>query len=203
MVSSTPPSLQSNVLTLNKLYLAVQVISAKRAFCLLWKGLAEVVSVENGAYLSYDFASWQEVSELKIELNERHEHDDWLLAVNFQIQVPRVIRLLTYDRVPRQAIKFNRRNVFLRDDHHCQYCGNQFHSHRLSLDHVLPRSRGGKLTWENVVSACHKCNVRKGNRTPNEAGMNLSRPPKKPQRNPVLAQQLSIPKYSCWKNFVR
>ena len=203
MVCHVSRSLQSSVLTLNKLYLAVQVIPAKRAFCLLWKGLAEVVSVEEGMYLSYDFASWLEISELKIALNERHEHDDWLPAVNFEIQVPRVIRLLTYDRIPKETVKFNRRNVFLRDDYACQYCGDQFKSHSLSLDHVMPRSRGGKMTWENIVSACHKCNVRKANRTPREAGMSLSAPPKKPQRNPVLAQQLSVPKYSSWKNFVR
>ncbi len=203
MVSPVPPSLQTNVLTLNRLYLAIQVVPAKRAFCMLWKGLAEVVSVENGNYLTYDFGSWMEISELKTELDERHEHEDWVTAVNFSVQVPRVIRLLTYDRVPKQSVKFSRRNVFLRDDYHCQYCGNQYNSHGLSLDHVMPRSRGGKLTWDNIVAACRKCNVRKANRTPKEAGMALSRPPKKPKRNPVLAQQLSIPKYSSWKNFIR
>ena len=207
MISSTPSSslnaFHANVLTLNRSYQAIHVISAKRAFCLLWKGLAEIVHVENGRYMSYDFNSWLEVSELKMELNERKENEDWLMAVNFEIEVPRVIRLLKYDRIPLETIKFNRRNVFLRDDYLCQYCGDKFSPHRLSLDHVMPRSRGGKMVWENIVSACHKCNVRKGNRTPREAGMLLSRSPKKPKRNPVLAQQLSIPKYSSWRNFIK
>lgn len=196
------PALQSNVLTLNRLYLAIHVVSARRAFCLLWKGMAEVIYVEDGAYMAYDFETWRELSELKIDLDEKQETEEWVQAVNFAVQVPRVIRLLHYDRVPRNAIKFSRRNIFLRDQNRCQYCGNRFSAHKLSLDHVIPRSRGGQTTWENVVCACLRCNVRKGGRTPQEAGMTLYRRPTKPKRNPILFHQLSTPKYASWKTFL-
>jgi 5-methylcytosine-specific restriction endonuclease McrA len=193
--------MQSSVLVLNRLYVAVQVMSVKRAFCLLWKELAEVVNIENGSYISYDFQSWLEVSQWKSSL-DRSEHDDWIRGVNYDIQVPRVIRLLRYDRFPRNVVKFNRRNIFLRDENRCQYCGKKFSTHQLSLDHVVPRSRGGQTTWENIVCACLECNVRKGGRTPAEASMRLYQRPTKPKRSPVLAQQLTSRKYASWKTFL-
>jgi len=203
MVNGYSSSMQSQVLALNRLYLAIHVISVRRAFCLLTKGMAEVISIENGAYLSYDFDGWRESSELKLSLNDYLTSDEWVRAVNFQIQVPRVIRLLGYDRVPRSAVKFSRRNVFLRDEHCCQYCGRKFGNHNLSLDHVMPRSRGGTTTWENVVCACLKCNVRKGGRTPREAGMKLNHRPVRPKRNPIFAHRLTNEKYASWRNFIR
>ena len=202
MTFADSAAMQSQVLTLNRLYVAFQVVSVRRAFCLLFKGLAEVVNVENGRYLSYDFESWREVSELKTELDERGETEDWIRAVNFELQVPRVIRLLRFDRVPRTVVKFNRRNIFLRDRNHCQYCDRRYAATELSLDHVIPRSRGGQTTWENIVCACLKCNVRKGGRTPREARMKLCREPKKPKRNPLLAHRLGSHKYASWKNFL-
>jgi 5-methylcytosine-specific restriction endonuclease McrA len=195
-------ALQLSVLALNRNYMAVHIISVRRAFCLLFKELAEVINVENGRYMSYDFDGWRETSELKAALDEREDDDDWIQAVNFQIEAPRIIRLLQYDRVPNNSVKFNRRNVFLRDGHRCQYCGKRYSSTRLSLDHVLPRSRGGGDTWENIVCACLTCNVRKGHRTPKEAGMNLLKPPVKPRRNPVLIRHLNLRKYSAWRSFL-
>ncbi len=202
MSASPSSALQSHVLALNRLYVAIQVITARRALCLLWKGLAEVVSVENGCYVSYNFQSWREISELKAALNEKQNEEDWIRAVNFEIEVPRTIRLLQYDRIPQNVIKFNRRNIFLRDGNRCQYCGKRFATQDLSLDHVIPRSQGGKSTWENVVCACLKCNVRKGGRTPQQAGMKLIRQPKKPTRNPLLSAKLRQRKYESWKNFL-
>lgn len=200
--TSTTSALQSNVLALNRNFLAVQVISVRRAFCLLSKGQAEVIHVEGGAYCGYSFETWQELSELKLELGDINESEDWIRAVNFRIQVPRVVRLLSYDRIPRTTIKFNRRNIFLRDGHRCQYCGKRYSSLRLSLDHVLPKSRGGGETWENIVCACLKCNVDKGGRTPAEAGMKLLQKPVKPKRSPLLNRQLSLSKYEAWRNFI-
>lgn len=202
MSAGPSAAMQSSVLVLNRLYVAIQVMSVRRAFCLLWKELAEVVSIENGAYISYDFQSWLEVSEWKSSIKQQHEHEDWIRGVNFDIQVPRVIRLLRYDRYPRNVVKFNRRNIFLRDENRCQYCGRKFNTHQLSLDHVVPRSRGGQTSWENIVCACLECNVRKGGRTPEEAHMRLFQRPVKPKRSPVLAQQLTSLKYASWKNFI-
>lgn len=199
---SSSAALQTSVLALNRNFMAVHVISVKRAFCLLFKNLAEVIHVEGGHYCAYDFDAWKELGELKIAMGDRDHFDDWIRAVNFEIQAPRVVRLLTYDRVPRNTVKFNRRNIFLRDGHRCQYCGKRYSSPRLSLDHVLPKSRGGADTWENIVCACLKCNVDKGGRTPSEAGMRLLQKPIKPKRSPLLNRQLSLSKYECWKHFI-
>jgi 5-methylcytosine-specific restriction endonuclease McrA len=193
--------LSASVLVLNRFYMAVHVISARRAFCLLFRELAEVIHVEDGHYANYDFESWQLMSEMRSD--ERDDQQDWVRAVNFEIQVPRVVRLLRYDRVPRRTVRFNRRNLFARDEHVCQYCGNDFPPSQLSFDHVVPRSRGGKTTWENIVSCCFHCNSRKGGRTPNEARMKLIRTPKKPRHSPLLSMKLGQPKYESWRNFIQ
>jgi 5-methylcytosine-specific restriction endonuclease McrA len=164
-------ALDASCLVLNKYYMAVHVVSVRRAFCLLFKDLAEVITIDDGRYASFDFASWREVSQARMHFRE--PDDDFIRTVHFEIQVPRIIRLLTYDRLPRQRVKFTRRNLFARDGNRCQYCGKKFTSEALSLDHVVPRVRGGKATWENIVCACLRCNVRKGGRTPREAGMKL------------------------------
>jgi len=194
--------LDSSVLVLNRLFVAIHVISARRAFCLLCKELAEVVSYEEGRYASYDFESWRELSEMRAQFKDQYEDADWVRTVRWEIQVPRIIRLLFYDKLPKQTVKFNRRNIFARDANRCQYCGRRFPTSELSLDHVIPRSMGGKSTWTNVVCACLECNVRKGGRTPEQAGMRLIAPPQRPKRNPVLSIKLSNAKYQSWKAFV-
>ncbi len=197
-----PGAMQSSVLALNRNYHPVHVISVKRAFCLLYKGQAEIITVDNGQFANYTFESWLEMCELKTAMGERDKGEDWIRAVNFEIQVPRVIRLIEYDRIPRNSVKFNRRNIFLRDGHRCQYCGHRYTCSRLSLDHVLPKSRGGPDTWENVVCACLHCNVTKGGRTPGEAGMPLLRTPARPKRSPLLVRQLASRKYAMWRSFI-
>lgn len=192
--------LTASVLVLNRYYMAVHVINARRAFCLLFRDLAEVIHVEDGQYANYDFESWQLMCEMRSD--ERDRSEDWVRAVNFEIQVPRVVRLLHYDRVPRRTVRFNRRNLFARDAHVCQYCGVDFPPSQLSFDHVMPRSRGGKTTWENIVSCCFRCNTRKGGRTPNEAKMRLIKTPKKPRHSPLLSLKLGHPKYQSWRNFI-
>jgi 5-methylcytosine-specific restriction endonuclease McrA len=194
-------ALSASVLVLNRFYMAVHVINVRRAFTLLFRELAEVVHLEEqGQFANYNFESWREISELKASFKEPHQ--DWIRAVNFEIQVPRVIRLLTYDRLPKQVVRFNRRNIFARDGNKCQYCGRRFPTSELSLDHVIPRSRGGQTTWENIVCSCVKCNVRKGGRTPHEAHMHLIKSPVKPKRSPLLSMKLGNPKYESWKTFL-
>jgi 5-methylcytosine-specific restriction endonuclease McrA len=200
MHSSASGALSSSVLVLNRYYMAVHVINVRRALGLLFRELAEVIHLEEGTYANYNFESWREISALRAAM--KAQHDDWIRAVNFELQAPRVIRLLSYDRVPRQALRFNRRNLFARDGNQCQYCGKHFPTSELSLDHVLPRSRNGATTWENVVCACVSCNVRKGGRTPQEAHMKLVRAPVKPKRSPLLSVKLDNPKYESWKTFV-
>lgn len=200
MTSAAADALGASVLVLNRFYMAVHVINVRRAFTLLFRELAEVVHLEQGQFANYNFESWRDVSELKAQFKE--PHDDWIRAVNFEIQVPRVIRLLFYDRVPKQVVRFNRRNIFARDGNRCQYCGRRFPTSELSLDHVMPRSRGGDTTWENIVCSCVKCNVKKGGRTPQEAHMHLIRAPVKPKRSPLLSVKLGNPKYESWKTFL-
>lgn len=197
MVSSEGSTgLSASVLVLNRYYLAVHVIGARRAICLLVRELAEVIHWEEGQFSNYDFPSWQAASELRADSKQPDE--DWVRSVNFELQVPRVVRLLTYEKTPRQAVRFNRRNIFARDDHQCMYCGQRFPTSQLSLDHVIPRSRGGQTDWENVVSSCITCNVRKGGRTPQEARMSLVRTPSRP----ILSLKLKNPKYASWRVFL-
>src|SRR5262249_27941397 len=185
-MNATPGSaLDASVLVLNRLFMAIHIISVRRAFCLLCKELAEVVHHEDGQFATYDFATWREVSEYRAK-NFRQQDDDWVRTVNSEIQVPRVIRLLGYEKLPKQTVKFNRRNIFARDNNQCQYCGRNFPTAELSLDHVIPRSQGGYNTWENIVCACVRCNVRKGGRTPRQAHLTLIRRPERPRRSPLL-----------------
>ncbi len=192
--------LSASVLVLNRFYMAVHVVNVRRAMCLLFRELAEVIHIEEGQYANYDFQSWREISALRAAFNE--PHDDWITTINFKLCVPRVIRLLAFDRVPKTTLRFNRRNLFARDGNRCQYCGKGFPTSELSLDHVVPRSRGGQTSWENIVCACVACNVKKGGRTPQEARMKLVRPPVKPKRSPLLAMKLGNPKYESWKTFL-
>lgn len=192
--------LNTNVLLLNRLYMAVRVVNARRALTLLYRSLAEVVSVDDGQYLSYDFDDWVEVSAAKQRFEP--EEYDWIRTVRFQIAVPKIIRLLDYDKIPRAEVKLNRRNLFARDRNRCQYCGRRFPTAELSLDHVVPRSQGGGNTWGNIVCACIHCNVRKGGRTPDQARMALISHPRKPRRSPVLTVKLSDSRYASWKQFL-
>jgi 5-methylcytosine-specific restriction endonuclease McrA len=193
-------ALDSKVLVLNRLYVAVRVIPARRAFTLLFKDLAEVIHVDQGQYSNYDFRSWAEIGQLYREF-ERERHD-WVQTVSYEIAVPRVIRLLGYDRLPRTEVKLNRRNLFARDRNQCQYCGRHFPTSELSIDHVTPRTQGGGDTWQNLVCACIKCNAKKGGRTPAQANIRLIREPVKPKRNPVISLRLGHEKYQSWKAFL-
>ena len=194
-------ALSSSVLVLNRFYMAVQVVSARRAFTLLFKESAEVVDVADSRYDSYSFESWKEVSEYRAQFEDTR-NGDWVRTVSFDMKVPRIIRLLIYERLPRRTVKLNRRNIFARDDNRCQFCGRRFPTSELSLDHIVPRSRGGEASWENVVCACTSCNKRKGGRTPKEAGMKLIRHPVMPRRSPVLYLKLRSGKYETWKQFL-
>ena len=192
--------LNASVLVLNRQYMAVHVVGVRRAFGLLLNELAEVIHIEDGQYANHDFESWREVSELKSEFKRPEE--DWVRSVNFEVCVPRVLRLLYYDRLPKQRVRLNRRNIFARDANRCQYCGKKFPTSELSLDHVIPTCLGGGASWENLVCACVKCNVRKGGRTPKQANMKLICKPVRPKRSPLLTIKLGNPKYASWKTFL-
>ena len=196
-------ALNTHVLVLNKMWMAIRVVDARRAFSLLFRDLAEVIRVDDGSYTAYDFESWTDASAARDRFSalDRDEYE-WIRTVRLQIAVPKVIRLLGYDRLPKQQVKLNRRNIFARDRNLCQYCGERFPSSELSLDHVTPRTQGGGSTWENLVCACTRCNAKKGGRTPKQAKMKLVRPPQQPTRNPVISLRVGHEKYASWRAFL-
>jgi len=201
-------SLGAKVLVLNKAYVAMRIISARRAFCLLARNHAEVIHVDsvtddgaiNGAFLNYDFATWAELSVLQRQFEP--ERFDWVRTPRIDIAVPRIIRLLVYERLPDQVVKLNRRNLFARDRNLCQYCGRHFPTNDLSIDHVKPRAHGCQDTWENLVCACIRCNARKGGRTPEQASMRLIKVPVRRKRTPLISIRLRNDKYRTWKAFL-
>ncbi len=143
-------SLNRLVLVINASYEAINVVTARRAMTLIFKGAAVV----------------EQVSAFTV----RTSHLD--------IPLPSVVRLLSYRRVPRQNRAVSRKGIMLRDHATCQYCGTPRASGSLTLDHVVPKSRRGASTWENLVACCFTCNNRKGDRTPSEAGMPLLKQPR-------------------------
>ncbi len=196
-------ALESSVLVLNKFFAAVHVVNAKKAFAMLFKESAEVVSVDDGQYNSYDFTSWVDVSAFKAEyeVTEKEQYES-IKTFSLEIRVPKIIRLVVYDKLPKASIKFNRKNIFARDKNKCQYCGKKVPTSELSLDHVIPRTQGGTSNWKNIVCACTNCNKHKGGRRPEEAGMKLVCKPVKPRHCPIIQLKLGSNKYNSWKQFL-
>lgn len=181
----------SSVLVLNSLYQAVQITGVRRAFRLFYAGRARALAP---CFTAYDFENW---CDLPVGMR-----DEAIRTPERVIRVPRVIQLVYYDRVPNRGIRFTRRNVFYRDRNRCQYCGRVLPQRQLNLDHVVPLSRGGRTSWDNIVTACVPCNSRKGNRTPAQAGMALVRAPKKPAGHPFLRQEWIGRCHEEWKTFL-
>jgi len=138
------------VLVLNASYEPINICAARRALILVMKGIA----------------STEEHSSLAVHTSRT------------AVRLPSVIRLLEYRRIPHQARALSRKNIMMRDRYTCQYCFKVLPAGELTLDHVIPRSRAGETSWENLVACCHHCNNKKGNRTPEEAGMKLSKAPR-------------------------
>lgn len=151
-------TVNSAVLVLNRYYQPVHVTSVKRAFSLLYQGVAKAIDAQ---YRLYEFDDWAALSATQ----------DCITTINRTIRVPRVLVLSAYDHLPRGRVRFSRLNIYARDVDTCQYCGKNLPRSELNLDHVLPRSQGGKTTWENVVCSCVPCNLKKGGRTPEQAKM--------------------------------
>ena len=183
--------LNSSVLVLNRSYLPIHVTSVRRAFTLIYQGTALAV---NGEYETFSFDLWRCQSTRGAER---------IGTPSGHIRVPRVIVLRGYDRVPRRHVRYSRLNIFARDNFTCQYCGEAPHRSQLNLDHVIPRSLGGRTTWENVVCSCVECNRRKGGRTPAQARLPLKRQPVRPRWTPMMHHVVSHTRYEEWKPFLR
>jgi 5-methylcytosine-specific restriction endonuclease McrA len=174
-MSSAALRVSARTLLLNASYEPLRVISWQRAVTLMYLGKVEVL----------------------------RSYDQVLHAVAMYIETPAVVRLYQLVRRHRVRISFSRRNVFLRDGYRCQYCGLSLSATDLTADHVVPRSLGGATTWENVVTACGPCNLRKGGRTPSQARMVLHRRPQRPAHLPATTVHLhtdSAP--AVWHEFL-
>ena len=159
------------------------------------------VLVLNASYEPLNLTSWRRAAILLLKGKaEQLEHNGLYIYAEFPL--PTVIRLRYYVRVPYKEIPLTRRNILERDSHTCQYC--DYRGEQLTLDHVVPRSRGGKDHWDNLVSACVRCNVKKGSRTPKEAQMLLKRQPRRPYSSLhfELARHLQGNRNQEWKKYV-
>ncbi len=183
--------LNSKVLVLNRSYFPVHITSVRRAFALLYQGIAKAVDQQ---YRTFDYESWSALS--------ASVHDETVGLIDRVIRVPRVILLVSYDRVPRRRVRFSRFNVFARDKNTCQYCGKRFSRSELNLDHVIPRSQRGLSTWENIVCSCFRCNRVKGGRRPEEAGMRLIKKPVQPEWTPFMLETFTFKGYQEWVPFL-
>lgn len=190
--------LERPVLVLNRLWQPVHTCSVRRALTLLCLGHCQVVQTEGAArYQTHDIGSWVAYS----EGGEALSSGELIRSVKAVLQIPKIIVLALYDRLPRKEVKFTRQNIFLRDRYTCQYCAKVFVEGELNLDHVLPRDKGGKMTWENIVASCLPCNTRKGNRLPREAGMRLLSEPRMPKWRPLFGLQRQASE-QVWQEFI-
>ena len=156
-------------------------------------------------YEPIQIISWQRAVTLlaldKVEVV--HEYDTEIRAQSLIVRIPSIVRLRKAFRRYAKPVKFSRVNIYARDSYRCQYCGVKCTIDELTYDHVIPRSKGGKTTWENIVSACYACNRRKANRTPIEAGMKLRTTPARPTWMPsvqIRVSARSVP--DAWRDYV-
>jgi len=182
--------LNSSVLVLNRLYQPVHVTSVRRAFSLLYQGIAKAIDDQ---YKLYEFSDWAALS--------ASEHDS-VATVNKRIRVPRVLVLSAYEHLPKGRVRFSRLNIYARDGDTCQYCGRKLARSELNLDHIIPRSQGGKTSWENVVCSCVPCNLKKGGRTPEQANMRLLKKPLRPRWTPFFRGSAKRITYREWLPFL-
>jgi 5-methylcytosine-specific restriction endonuclease McrA len=159
------------------------------------------VLVLNASYEPLNITSWRRAAVMILKGKaEGLEHDVRMLRRD--VPLPTVIRLRQFVRIPYKEMPLTRRNVFHRDGHACQYCG--YRGDQLSIDHVIPRSRGGPDSWENVITACIRCNVSKGSRTPREAQMTMRSLPRRPISTLFFeaSRQIQNGRHAEWRKYV-
>jgi len=183
--------LDGATLVLNRNWVPVNITTVLNALCKLYDGSARAIKPDD--YSVHDFDSW---ASLSVE-----PHEPCVRTATLSIAIPEVIVLSTYERVPDRKVAFSRANLYRRDGHACQYCGAKLGTAEMNIDHVIPRSRGGVSSWTNCVVACIRCNSRKANRTPEEAGLKLRSKPVKPDWSPRLVLG-RIPYRASWEKFL-
>lgn len=187
-------ALERSALVLNKRWAPIQVTSVKEAIGLVAKGSALILEPET--YQTHDLSTWDAVSRAKA-----HFTNEMIRSARLAILPPEVILLTTYEGIGERSVVFSRKNLFKRDHYTCQYCGAQPGPEELTVDHVVPRSRGGISSWENCVLACVECNKRKADRTPEKAGLKLRKVPRKPSWR-TLAHVPPRLRRESWEQFL-
>jgi len=188
-------SLNQGVLVLNRHWTAIHVCSVRRALGLVVEDLAKIVGED---YQTYDFDSWAALS-----AHVERRGNEFIHTPRLKVLLPEVILLVGYQRMQPRTIKFNRKNIYIRNHYTCQYCGAKPPREELTIDHIVPRSRGGRSTWENVALACQKCNARKGSRLIGEIpNMALRKTPKRPNWLATLSSSLRSTDRPVWQKFV-
>ena len=186
----------SDTLVLNKNFMAVHVSEWQKVISLLYQGHAEAVDED---MRTYDFNDWCELS-AQMESNGR----GFVCSATLKVAIPEVIRLTRYDKLPQQQVKFTRQNIYSQYKNKCCYCGGQFSTKELNLDHVVPRSKGGGTNWDNIVLSCLPCNSRKDDMTPEQAGMKLLVKPSRPKWNGIstMIVQSPVPIPVSWQRLI-
>ena len=186
----------NETLVLNKSYYAIHIIPWEKSVSLVYQGAAEAV---DSNLQCYNFDNWCELSALM----EKHDHG-FVHTISMKVAIPEVIRLTKYNQLPRQEIRFTRSNLYHHYKNKCCYCGGQFSTRELNLDHIIPRSKGGLTSWENIVTSCYSCNSIKDDRTPEQAGMKLLVKPSKPKWQGVrtILKQAPLPIPVSWQNLL-
>lgn len=183
--------LSQPTLVLNRSWSAIATTTARKAIGLAYTGAARIIRPET--YETHGFESWADLAV--------PDGEPAICTVTIELRVPEVIVLTRFTGMPQQEATFSRRNLYRRDQNTCQYCGARQGTSELSIDHVVPRSRGGLSSWENCVLACVRCNGRKAARLPEEAGMSLLRPPVAPRWTPLMEVPVARMRQS-WRRFV-
>lgn len=183
--------LSQRTLVLNRSWMAVTTTTVRRALSLVYQEAARFICPDS--YETHDFDSWAELAVARDE--------PCIRTVSRQFRVPEVIVLTIYDGMPKRRVAFSRRNLYRRDGFSCQYCGAQPGSEELTIDHVVPRSQGGRTTWANCVLACVRCNMRKANRSLVQAGLRLRHVPKEPRWSWDVEISVGVRRAS-WEHFL-
>jgi 5-methylcytosine-specific restriction endonuclease McrA len=186
--------LQRPTLVLNRRWTPIRTAPVQEAIGLVAKGTAMIIEPES--FETHDLLSWNDVSRVRVRLGEA-----LIRSPRLAILPPEVILLKTYEGEGGRAVVFSRKNLFKRDRYTCQYCGIQPGPEELTVDHVVPRSRGGTSTWENCVLACVECNKRKADRTPAQAGLKMRKTPRKPSWK-ALVQVPARDRRESWEKFL-
>lgn len=189
----------ARVLVLNRVWQAVNIVGAKRAFSLLFQDHAQVINTANGDFRVMSGEDWIADSLENPPTNKEAS----MSTVRYQLRVPKILLLCHYSALPMKEVKFTRHSIFERDDYVCQYCGTRHREDQLNLDHVIPRDKGGKTSWENIVTSCIRCNSRKANRLPHEAGMRLHHKPARPKYRPFVSFMVKEREDEAWGHFLK